>query len=80
VTKEEFFLQADSILGRQHPGKTIGYGRWRRNPGEGRYPNIGLIRYYSNTHIYVLFHTPSFSKMFNCPILALNEISSLMIK
>ena len=80
MTKDEFFYQIDLILGEQLPGKTLGYGRWRRGAGGGRYPNIGLIRFYSINKIHVLFHTPSYSKVFVDPDLAIKEISSLMTK
>jgi len=45
-----------------------------------QHPGIGLIRYYSDSNIHVLLHTPSFSKVFDKPDIAIKEISSLMTK
>ena len=59
------------------PGMTIGWGRWRRGAGKGRYKDVGLIRYYSPTNIHVLFHTPPLNKMFVTEADALSELKEL---
>ncbi len=58
MNKAEFFTEVDKILGPQDPGKTLGYGRWRRGAGEGRYPGHGVIRWYSETCIHVMLYEP----------------------
>lgn len=59
MTKEEFWMLCDSILGiqTQKPINIRRRTRWNnREPGSGRYPGIGLIRYYSSEIIHITTH------------------------
>lgn len=42
--------------------------RWNhRNPGNGRFPTRGTIKWFSSTCIYLSFHTPLVCKYFKSP-------------
>lgn len=81
MNKEEFYNKVAEILGvEESPNDSIGYGRWKRGSGGGRYIGIGVIRWYSHTFIHVMFHTPYWVQTYDNPQEALEHINELGIK
>jgi hypothetical protein len=63
--RNDFYSRLYELLGSPEENKTIGYGRWRRGPGSGRYKGRGVIRYYSETNIHVMFYDPKINKIYS---------------
>mgnify|MGYP003341742005 CR=1 FL=1 len=80
MTKEEFFTAVAAYLGEPEYNETIGYGRWRRGAGGGRFIGHGVIRYYNDSNILVLLVTPHLAGKFSSPEDALNAIKSVSIQ
>jgi hypothetical protein len=88
MTRDEFFDAVERILGTMSPGRTLGRenwstgegylggkGRWHRGAGIGRFPNRGIVRYYSPISVHVMLHTPALNRTFSDPAVALREIN-----
>jgi hypothetical protein len=54
--------------------------RWNnRNPGNGRFTNHGLVRYYNSTNIHVMLANPKLSGLFNSTDSALEAIKNAIL-
>lgn len=80
MTREEFWMLCDSITGieTQKPTKPFRRSRWNnRQPGAGRYPDVGLIRYFSENLIHI--STKTGNHVFNSPENALEFLQSKLM-
>jgi len=81
LTQDEYFKIIEQLLGHKFPmstGRTVGYGRWRRGPGLGRFPTHGIIRFYNNTHIHVIFYNPPINQIFKSVNESIHMLSRLI--
>ena len=81
LTQDEYFKVIEQLLGHKllmSEGRTLGYGRWRRGSGIGRFPNHGIIRFYNSTHIHVIFYDPSINQVFRSVDESISTLSRLI--
>ena len=80
--EQNFYLTVAQILGCEteyRPWPYLARTRWNhRNPGNGRYPQHGMVRRYSATMIHVALHTPKLTAVFRTEDQALAAISTCM--
>ena len=80
MEKETFYEECARVLGTQHDYKTIpqyGHnGRWGpRQPGNGRFPGFGTIRWFGPTCIVVSLTNPvAMTRTFKSPEEALKAL------
>ncbi len=84
MEKEKFYQLCAVALGTEHKFKEINYtkrwsNRWGpREPGNGRFPNFGIIRWYGPTMIHMsLVHPESITRTFSSPDAALAFLDTL---
>lgn len=81
MNKEEFYNRCYEILGVGEEYKDIQYNQRRTNrwgprqPGNGRYPGFGLIRWFSENNIHLI--SSSGSKVFDSPEALFDYIETL---
>lgn len=82
MNKEEFYQKCSEILDIEHKFKTIWKnerrsGRWGpREPGNGRFPGFGLIRWFGPNYIHMT--GKGINKSFTSPENALEYLSKLL--
>lgn len=84
MEKEQFYQLCAVALGTTHEYKNINYTRRRTNrwgprePGNGRFPDFGIIRWYGPTLIQVnLVYPESINRTFGSPFAVLEFLKSL---
>jgi hypothetical protein len=74
--KESFLFECEKLLGVcQADGVTIGRGRWRRGAGRGRFPEKGVVRWFSKSLIQMCLINPQLNKVYSNPNIAIQELT-----
>ena len=80
LTREEFYKKLDELFSQstyKPPKKYV--RRWgQRNPGNGRYADRGIVRWFSESCVHVYLTNPNIRKTFGSASDALTEIQKKM--